>query len=247
MNYHSDSSLNERLKKMKEDVEWKKEGQENVKRQLLLSIEQPRNARKARGMKGKLSIVISILVMIGIGVAVILYANQAPDNQLVSPGENAQVKATEVTFEYGISEDIQDDIREIIESGFDLKLPALSITDDMGIEMLSSVKREGKEERVEVNTVFSFQGKKQFILTQEFIGQYGGELVNNRNDRIKEMAVETVNINGIQAYITENKNGKSLNSKSLYLLTDQFGFSIHSNDLSNEQMIRLMDSMDIGK
>lgn len=246
MNDHNDSFLNNQLKKLRSNVKWEKEGQEKVRNNIISTINQQHNIKQSKIKKRKLSLAVIfpaiLLVILGVGLSLFLPSNQISDNHMTKSAENQEVKSAFVDFQYDISEEVKKDITNINDSGFELKLPALSITEDMEIELVETIKREGSEaRRVDVKSFFTFEGNKEFFLMQEYTGNSNDrQLVEKGATAIQEKAVEILDINGDKAYIVNNKR-----SKTLYLLTDEYGFSLHSNDLSTEQMSRLMESIDL--
>jgi hypothetical protein len=249
MSYQDDSNFDDELKRMEADVSWRKERQRKSREELISKIDQRDNSKinkMKNGIKRKLAPAIALLLIIGISTTLIInennFNNQTTGVDDASTPKNASpnevISMNNQDLPYEVSEETEQKINDIIESGFDMRLPLTSISEDMYI--INTHKRTNGELE-EVATLFGYQDDKQFRLSQESITPKN-ETINQRLKQIKEEATETLTLeNGMEAYVNVGDNGNTL-----YILPDNYAFVLHSHSLATEQIIALANSLELG-
>ncbi|QKY71043.1 DUF4367 domain-containing protein [Lentibacillus sp. CBA3610] len=244
MKHHDDSYLNDLLKKMDDDVSWNNKRQQNVRRNVLSAIDQEgvKSSRRITHWFGK-KIVPVLATLLLVGVSVPLIMSEAGDQQPLG-----QEQADEVTQAPGDSGnengkgyyvDQQNGayIEDIKASGFDLRLPGYSPGNH--IEVGKIVKRaSGSGSHVSVT--FNQEDEEIFKFWQESFNSDDPARVDQRIEQIKTEASDQLSIGVHNAYIVNDKKGESL-----YIVTESYGFTIHSSELPKDQMIKVAESIDL--
>lgn len=246
MKHHDDSYLSDLLKKMDDDTTWSRKRQQNIRRNILSAIDE--ETSKTRGviywMRRTAAPVLTVLLVAGVSVTLYLsgFSDQSPlsseqGNNVTQTPDDSGNKTQHDTSSLYINDQNEAAIQEIKASGFDLRLPSYSPFNPM--EVVSVVKRPAGSGS-HVSVTFNHEGEEKFELWQESFTSDHQARVNQRLNQIKEEATEQVNIDGNLAYITNTNK-----AETLYLITENYGFVVHSFDLSTDQLIEVAESIDL--
>ncbi|WP_156290198.1 hypothetical protein [Oceanobacillus salinisoli] len=240
MKGQEETQLDQSLKSLNENISWDNEKQQHSRRLFLSKLEQVRSSkRKSWIRRSAVPIVASILFL---GTTTTLFVSehsvQQQNNSLVQ-NENMSGNNTDQVSSIGMDEEVESNIEEINEAGFDLRLPQYSPTSNTEIKNLIQ-RSAGKTTNVTAN-YYDGEGKQIFTFLQEDISEINENNNNNGINHMKENADYKTEINGNEAFYNENDNS---GLKTLNIITNGYGFTLSTYHLSEEQLIKIGESID---
>jgi hypothetical protein len=240
-NNPDESILDGELKRLQGDVNWHTMRQQKLKRSLLNNLEsRPINYKRFTFLSDKLKAPIAGVCLLSI-VSLLLYLSVFDEKNLNNVDSIRQVETpNEVIYPFEITTDLNAKIDQIKNMGFELKLPTLSLSEDM---ILRNVVPRNINGTVEVTTSYLFDSNKEFRITQDAFDRNLKSQYAKRFSEIKLSATESFFINGFPAYVVEKGDNSYITS--IYVLTDNYSYVIHSGQLNTEKLKLLFESMGI--
>lgn len=238
MKHHDDSCLNHSLSKMDDDINWNRNRQQKIRRNVLSSIDEE-NPAISLGIKYWIrktaAPVLATLLLILVSTP--LFLSELNDQSPSSQGPAGSGNQNDQGFQFYVDDQTEKKIKDIKESGFDLRLPGYTLGNHL--EITNVVKRPAGSGS-HVSVTFNQDDDALFKYWQESFNSDDRVRVDQRIEQIKTKASEQLSIGGHNAYIVnENKE------EALYILTEKYGFTIHSSALTKDEMINVAQSIDL--
>ena len=240
-NNPDESILDSELTKLKDNVNWHTTRQQKLKRLMLSNLDgQPSNHKRFLLVLNKVKLPIAGICFISI-VSLLLYLSAFDKKNLSNEDNSVQVEtSSEGNYPFEITSDLNAKINQIKNTGIDLKLPTLSLSEDM---ILSNVVHRNINGSVEVTTSYLFDSNKEFQIVQNTFGTNLKSQYEERFSELKLSATESFFINSSPAFVVE-KNDERYHT-SIYVLTDNYSYMISSGQLNTDKLKLLFESMGI--
>lgn len=237
-NNQDESILDGELKRLKGNIKWHTMRQRKLKISLLNNLDdRPTNHKSFLFILNKMKVPIAGICFISI-VSLLLYLTMFEKKNLSNEVSSLQLEtSSEVNYPYEITSDQNAEINKIKKTGFDLKLPTLSLSEDM---ILTNVIQRNVNGRVEITTSYQFDRNKEFLVQQDAFTSNLKSQYEKRFNEIKLSATDHFFINNLPAYVVETSY-----DTTIYVLTDNVSYFIHSRHLNNETIKLLLESMGI--
>lgn len=242
MNYREENKLDQSLQQMDAHTTWNKERQQRLRNRILLEIEQKNKGKQKKSYwPKKFAPILAVFLLVGLGTTLLFseFSKQLlSSNEIEKSGdiEMAQESDTVNEFSFVVSKETEVKIKEIEETGFDLRLPAHSISEQ--VEVNNLVLRNET-----VSASYYYGEERLFHFTQDSFGEANIYKSGGIKNIIKK-ATDVIEINGKQTYITvKETSGPDLNE--LYMITDTYGFGMHSYNLTVDELVEVAESIDV--
>lgn len=239
--YHNNqdkSILDGELERLKGNVNWHTMRQRKLKNTLLHNLDDRTNKHKSfLFILNKVKVPIAAICFISI-VSLLLYLTLFEQKNLSKEVNSLQLETSnEVNYPYEITADQNAEINKIKKTGFDLKLPTLSLSADM---ILTNVLQRNVNGRVEVTTSYQFDRNKEFLIQQDALTPDLKTQYEKRFNEIKLSATDHFLINNLPSYTVETSY-----DTTVYVLSDNDSYIIHSRHLNTDTLKLLLESMGI--
>lgn len=249
MKHEEKTSLDHLLKTLDEDVVWHSERQQQTREKLYATFNRVnyKNTSRIKRIKNLILPVVATLFLLGILTTLIL--NKIVDENYLSTKDTEETAESPSTLsnnnhEIQISNDDQNEIKQIKASDFDLRLPSYSPKAPTEVK---GITKRSAGLGFSVTALYYHNDEKLFNFMQESLVDSKKSMFdypNNGIENIKETANRMIEVNGKDGYITI-KGSETHPLLIINIIMKNNVFTISSYQLTEDELIEVAESIDL--